>query len=187
MFKIESENGKIFVTSPYSSEFINGCRRLNGKWDKERKVWVFDCRLESEVSDYMLDVFGTDSDNYEKVDVIVDLTNYQENNYFTFAGIRRLYREYRDYDVKITGCSVISGGFKDRGGSRNNPALAPLDGTKIKIFDVPKDFALKRLNEHNDIEIIEHNNAEEKVETNPLINFTTEELIKELRRREIAC
>ena len=38
MFKIERKEGKLEITTPYSSSFVTAIKKLGGKWNKDKKV-----------------------------------------------------------------------------------------------------------------------------------------------------
>lgn len=62
-----NSEGKITVQSPYCRDFVDGAKRLAGKWDDTHKVWVFDARDEARVRALCGDVYGTDGTDTERV------------------------------------------------------------------------------------------------------------------------
>ncbi|MEA3400821.1 MAG: hypothetical protein U9R79_06180 [Armatimonadota bacterium] len=50
---------RVEVRSPYKDSFVRGARKLDGRWDKYGKKWIFDIRKESQVYELCKKAYGT--------------------------------------------------------------------------------------------------------------------------------
>jgi hypothetical protein len=139
--KVVIEGGKIIVKSPYHESFPPGAKKLGGKWDG--KVWRFDSRLEREVRDLVIRIYGWDGTYPVRVAdarVILDRLpeDWRWDRSLWLLGRELARRPGRDAEVKLgDGVVVEAGGFPSSGGSRKYPALAWKPGTVLRVLDVP--------------------------------------------------
>jgi len=136
---LESE-GKVLVFSPYHPDFPPKARRLGGQW--KNQVWVFDIRVAEEVKQAVIDVYGFVEYPVEVTDVNILLDRLPkektQDSELWLMGRLIAKRPARDARVRLgKGVIIIAGGFPPRGGSRRYPALCPLPGTVLCVFDVP--------------------------------------------------
>lgn len=135
--KIITEDGKIKVLCEYNPDFIKKAKLIQGKWDG--KYWTFPEDNTTEVKDLLLEVYGENGEPQECVNIIVDLYYlHEDKGSIRFAGRTLATRRSRDSDVVLgDNVMLVSGGFSDSGGSRNNPCVSAEKGTKVKIKSVP--------------------------------------------------
>ena len=135
--KIKNEGGKMYVESPYSSDWVKRAKMLHGKW--ARPCWVFDADIEQDVKAALTDVYGECGDEVERVDVLITLTRGLYGQSISFGGIQLASRFERDMPVRLGDqCIFVSGAFDESGGSRANPKVTCDEGTVIKIKGCPR-------------------------------------------------
>ena len=189
MIRITQTADKVELASPYHPDLPAAAKSLGGKFDRQGKTWVFDARDYDRVRELARSIYGTDG-TADTVSVRVDLSS---SGYFNDGIIRdadlwslgRLLvgRKYRDAAVRLgEGVILVQGKFADRGGSRNNPSIGPVDGIVLEVRDVPEPLATEAAEANpNMYTIVE----ESKVKVNPLAEYSTEKLLEELQRRGI--
>ena len=142
--KIKIEDGKIYVKSEYNKAFISKARYIQGKW--ESPYWVFPEDNREEVKELLIDTYGEadilEDDEQQKVTVEINLEVYKDakgaRNEYRLDNILLASRRSRDSYVKLAdNVMVIQGGFKESGGSRNNPTINPEDNTILRVKNVP--------------------------------------------------
>ncbi len=146
---MKSGKKKIEVQSPYSEEFVNFARSMNGSWNGRYKSWFFDVRDEKLIREKCLELYGTDGE--EKTETVTIRINVDDAEYgqsLTICGRDVAYRPSRDAHVRLNETIVIEGGFGDSGGSRKNPRLNPEDGTVLEARNVPINLAKKAVEEN---------------------------------------
>lgn len=135
-------DGKLYVVSPYSRDFVDMAHQLGGKWDKERRAWAFDPALEAKVLDVLRDVYGWEPEPVDQPTETVAITinldkvpsRLEEGRAYMFFGQKLLWRPGRDLPVRLAdGVAVIDGKFTASGGSRANPCVDWMPGTRIRI------------------------------------------------------
>lgn len=65
--KVRKEDGKIYVTTPFSYDFVKRARNMSGKWSRTSGEWVFDAAVEDVVSKAMTEIYGTDGSPCEMI------------------------------------------------------------------------------------------------------------------------
>jgi len=69
-FRIDVENGKAKLTTPYNPEFVKKIKNAGGKWNRAEKVWVVDEDNIEYAREIMNDVYGrSDLPTSDLVDV----------------------------------------------------------------------------------------------------------------------
>ena len=71
MTTILNRYGKLEIKSAYNQDFINEVKKLNGKWNSRKKIWIVDSNKETEVIELVKNVYNED---IEVLD-IVELAN----------------------------------------------------------------------------------------------------------------
>jgi len=139
--RITPEGSKLTMTSPYHPDFPARARKLGGRWDGGRKLWVFDARDLERVKELCRDTFGTNGIDLDVATVTLMVTfnkSSYTNDMACFVAGRQVARVY-DQDGGVAlgrGVIIINGGFSSAG-SRKNPTLAVAAGTVIEVRDVP--------------------------------------------------
>ncbi len=132
----------ILVAAPFHPAWASRARALGGRWNPDRRVWVFDARDEGEVRALCIDIYGTDGRApVELVDVELDLLGAEsspDQMSIWFAG-RQIARVFgRDSGARLGEGVRLLRGSLDSGGSRNNPHVKWSPGTTVLIRDVPR-------------------------------------------------
>lgn len=130
----------IKVESPYNPVFIRKARQIQGRWDKP--YWIFPLKNKEYVINVLLDAYGdcgklSDGD-IPCVDVIIDMDKYPCGCYLKIDTLIVAERPSRDADVILSPKAlVMQGGFEKSGGSVKNPCIDALNGTIIKVENIP--------------------------------------------------
>jgi len=70
--KLFIQDGRVVVKAPGNKEFLKEAKKLQGRYDKAKKVWVFARGKEPLVRKALLDIFGTTNiDNYHNCHLIL--------------------------------------------------------------------------------------------------------------------
>lgn len=131
------------IECPYSERFVYKIKLLQGKWNRDDRVWTVDYRLAERVKKVLLEVFGTDgSDLTDTVSIRLTGTEWDDfscMNQIGFCGRLVCERKNRDDDVTLgPGIVAVSLYYYHSGGSMKYPELA-LKGTPIfEVYDIPK-------------------------------------------------
>ena len=155
---LKSGDSAIAAYTPYSTDFVSGAKKLNGKWDGAAKAWIFDERDTERVRELCRKIYGTDGATLDLELVTVRLhmdkisTGYDKLELFGRSICRR---PGRDSYVKIDdSVIIIEGGFPDSGGSVKNPSLSTRAGTILEVRDVPKSIVKPEDFQEGAIEIL---------------------------------
>lgn len=139
--KVTVENGKIKVNSPYNSEFIARARQIQGKWSSPN--WVFPEENKDEVKELLVECYGECGDlgEVDTVTIELDLDTYEDdapNHVLMFGSMVLLERRSRDRQPTFAdNVMVVTGGFRESGGSRQHPCVSPKEGTILRVKGVP--------------------------------------------------
>ncbi len=143
MIQVSRENGKVVVSSPYNRDFITGARRLGGRWDSDRRVWVFDAAQEGLVRQLLVDAYGYDP--LGDAGPLVTVRWQMEGRFSQEVwgcGRRIVERPARDAPVRFgDGVVLVQGEFPNRGGSRKYPEIGDVEGVVLEIRNVPRPAA----------------------------------------------
>lgn len=136
----DKSNFQIRVKTPYDPDFVNRCRNLRGKFDKQTSEWVFDDSIEEYIKDALMEVYGTTGEGR------VETVNLLIKDYYKIAGKgpvtlfgRTIARAYgRDSGAKLgDGIIWISGDYGSGGSVKN--WSTHVDGTfEIQNFPAPR-------------------------------------------------
>jgi hypothetical protein len=137
--KLISGDPRIAVTSPYLAEFVQGARKLGGKWSETSRRWLFDPRDRREVEALLTRCYGASTSEGValctlRVTLPTDGSTYDCR--LSVAG-KTFARTYgRDSGAKMPdGCRVLAGRLYSAG-SRKNPTLSWNAGTVVLVRDV---------------------------------------------------
>lgn len=135
---INKDNQTIELKSPYCVWFLETYRAKNGKFDRNKKAWVFpDCQP---IRDWLKEFFGWYEGANTK-EIIVSRDNWEHDDKQGRAeivlenyGYLVAYRNGRDEQARTTeGCILLEGGFSPSGGSVKHPSVAVLQDTKFQL------------------------------------------------------
>lgn len=135
---IEVINGTLIVNSEYNSDFVEGARKLNGRWSGG--AWHFDPRVREEVEALCLRCYGQNSTVNDLVNIHVEFTETKSVRCGPISiNGRTLARAMgRDSGAKLGDGVVIVEGKIGSGGSAKNWETYVGKGTKMRIFDFPR-------------------------------------------------
>lgn len=130
----------IKVESPYNRAFIAKARQIQGKWNSP--YWVFPLKNKKYIVNALIDIYGDCgnlSDEYiPYVEVTLDLDKYPYNHCIKIDTLVIAERPSRDASVVLSpNVTVVQGDFEKSGGSAKYPCIEPLDGTILKVDNVP--------------------------------------------------
>ena len=150
LIRFDERDGKVSVAAPYSEEFVRLARQSGGKWDRDRRVWVWSAKNADLARKAVRDVYGIDVDSPQPlVTVEVDAGCLpEEGNRLLLGGLTVATRFYRDSPVILAdNAVVIDGTFPASGGSRNKPRVEAGYGTWLRVSDVtPSQVEWLRMN-----------------------------------------
>lgn len=145
-YKIEINNDKALIYTPYNADFVARVKLLGGKWQAEQKAWSVPSRAVAEVRGAMMAVYGRDDrEPPETVDVILRFTKRYDSEYrspITLLGRTVASSFGRDSGAKIGTGVLFLEGAPDSYGSVKNWYTAIPAGSVVKLLDVPKPLAL---------------------------------------------
>ena len=148
--EIKKVGEQIIAKSEYHPDLPREAKKLGGRWNPERKAWVFDARDFDRVRKLYRNTYGTDgSDNGETVTIKAELTSEDEDfercggYYLGPVCIGRAFG--RDSGAKLSSNIVCLQGGLTSGGSVKNWATVVRKGTVIEIRDLPKGTAQELL------------------------------------------
>lgn len=137
--KAESENGKLFVVSPYEPALPKAAKELGGKWNGA--AWVFDARLAEDVASLYRSVYGEwpgDVQDYVTIRATALIDTYEDKGGIFLFG-RCLARAYgRDSGARLGEGVILREGRFASGGSMKNWTTKVLAGTVVEVMDVPR-------------------------------------------------
>lgn len=145
--EIMNRNGKIAVKSPYQPDFVDFARKINGKFDRGNKVWVFDARDQSKVETALQKIYGYGAKRF--VDRRIKITPdgvYDENPLWLY-GRQIANRFARDSAVRLgEGVIILKGEFTGSAGSSKYPELIGSRGKPVILLirDIPYSLLVKK-------------------------------------------
>lgn len=136
--KITEEDGKLYVTAPFSRSANAAYKEIGGKFDGDRKAWVFPPRNIELVREKLRTHYGYDDQVTDTVDVRLDLGERTNRGEMWFGGRRIAERPGRDLRVRLgRDVVLIEGTFISRGGTMKYPKVDADKGTIVEIRGVP--------------------------------------------------
>ncbi len=153
----------ICVVSPYHPDFAPAAKKLNGKWNADKRQWCFDARDAERVGELCIRIYGTDGQTPTGDLVTVRLTcvegDFACKTGIYFAGRCIAYATSRDSGAKLGEGVVFLKGNADSAGSAKNWRTDVAKGSVLEIRDVPR-RAIPEISEPYTIEIIEPAHSE---------------------------
>jgi len=144
LISVEEGTARLTVRTPYYPPALGAFRGLGGRWDRERKVWVFDPRLRSRVEATLRRFWGFTPGDPTPELVVAELTvRLGTPNPFFALGRLIAERRFRDAPVRLgPGVVVVEGCFADFAGSRRHPRLVSDSRVvRLEVWDVPRILA----------------------------------------------
>lgn len=139
MFKIEKENEKIRIYTPYNGNFVRSMRKLKGKWVSG--AWEVRADLIEEVRRIMRETYGRDDIPVKTINIKVRNKERLASDYcegFEMFGRSICYASGRDSGAKIAdGVAFIAGGCTSAGSARNWYTRIE-ENSEFIIYDVPE-------------------------------------------------
>ena len=129
---ITTHSNSIIVKGPYNTDFIERARRYGGKWSGG--AWQFDILIEKQVRDLCVEVYGTDgiSTDLCNIEVTISDEHYRSQGPIELNGRIIAKATGRDSGATIgDGVTVLQGGFKSGGSSKNWATCVNGGGAKI--------------------------------------------------------
>ena len=167
MFKIEKENDKIRIYTPYNANFVKSMRKLKGKWNEG--AWEVRADLIDAVRKIMRENYGRDDLPVKTVNIKVRNTDRLASDYCSgleMFGRSICYASGRDSGAKIAdGVAFIKGGCTSAGSMKNWYTRIE-ENSEFIIYDLPES-ALNLENPYK--EDIEVEVLEARVNKNELI------------------
>lgn len=124
MFKIEKKDGKLETTTPYSSKFVTAIKKLGGKWNADKKVWIVDEEFEERVNKLIIKIYNHDMTGLEKVITVeYNAKDFYDGEDITLGKRITVYRPSRDEEVKLNKTVILENDFPSSGGSAKYPTV----------------------------------------------------------------
>lgn len=139
MIKVETRNGMLAVTCPFSRAFLSFSHMRGGKWSDSLQQRLFDPRDEFAVRSTLIDIYGTDDyESCAKATVRVELDKLDgdmvSDERLFLLGRELAYRKFSDSYVDLgTDVVLITGGFP----RKSRQGLDPQEGTVLEVRGVP--------------------------------------------------
>lgn len=180
MIKVTVSNSSLSVVSPYHPSFPSKAKDLGGKWNPDRRAWIFDARDESRVRDLCRKIYGTDGTTPTCDLVTIRLTALVDRKIErggVFAAGRCIASATgRDSGARLCERVVLLSGCITSGGSMKNWLTHVYKGAVVELKDVPR-AAIEKINtEKWSVEIVEQavNKAALRAELETLKNRVAE-------------
>lgn len=171
----EVVGSKVEIKTAYSEVVVKKCREWAGKFDRAKSCWVVPSTRLPEIQERL----GKDQEDQVEVEVGNDqIEGYAQIRvgWYILAS-----RRGRDYGADVY-ADLVAGTIPPSGGSMKNPAVDQSEDSRFRLW-VPRDFAVAR-----NLQIVTDLKAgqpEPTEEANPLAVFTDEQLLAELKRRNL--
>lgn len=158
IIKIERNENKICVESPYNPLLPERAKNLGGKWDRSRKVWVYDIENESYVREMYKEMYGEwPGEAVELVDVRVKLNDdilvNRDSIYFAGRLVARAHG--RDSGARLGDGVIVTEKSFTSGGSMKNWCTVGRAGTIFKMREVPRTKVQEEIDKNNGVFEIE--------------------------------
>lgn len=138
MIEVIVTHKRIRVRTPYHPEFPSLARALQGQWDKATRRWAFPADMEEHVRELLHEIYGTDSNDFDAVNVVYCVSSDEAASTQIFALGRQLAQRTRfNAAVRLgKGVSVFEGTFPLIGGSPAKPRLGGAE-SYLLVQNVP--------------------------------------------------
>lgn len=172
---VDNTGDYVVLTSPYHPDLPSSAKAIGGRWSGY--AWYFDARDEERVRSLAKDIYGFGEPTVT-IRYVVDNRECSGKQLFKFG---RLIAERRGRDSQVRlgdGVIIVEGKFPSSAGSSKYPAIAS-HTTKVvlEIRDVPVNLI--------DVDDPKIQVIGEMPEENPLASFSDEQLLAEIKRREL--
>jgi hypothetical protein len=141
MVTMRADGNIVAVSAPYNAEFVTAAKALKGRWDPDKKIWVFAAEQREAVARLIAEHYGIDPTGENRT---VDLDVYLKDGEIplrelTVAG-RTLLIRWEKYEYVKPGRDVkIAGGkFEGKGGSVRRPQIGPVQGVRLLVRNWPE-------------------------------------------------
>jgi hypothetical protein len=191
---VKTVGNKVVLVSPFHPDLPARAKMIGGRFSSKDKSWSFDARDETRVLDLARELYGTDGRiEVETVTVRVELTYAQAKGQSVWMFGREIVtRTFRDAAVKLApGVILIRGSFRVKGGSQKYPQIFEnvSERVTLEVRDVPLALAQQAQRDNPDlVQIVTITESTMDISadaSNPLAEFSDEDLIAEVARRGI--
>lgn len=141
-------NNRIYAFTPFNRDFISEAKLIGGRYDADQKAWHFDASYSKELSDVLINLFGTDGSDTKTVTARITVTGElkEYNGPIIICGREIARATGRDSGARAGHGVVFIEKKPQSGGSVKNWATVINQGTIFDIQDFPES-ALTMLNE----------------------------------------
>lgn len=165
--RVEIEDGKAKLYTPYNKDFIEKIKGFGGKWDGRARAWTVDEEVLDTAREIMSDVYGyNDKAENVTVDLIVtvkcQMWGDREPIFIFGKEVARAWG--RDSGARAGDGVYFLEGKPESGGSRNNWATIVNEGCRIKLLQVNRNVFEKQKPEFEDYITVEEVKPENKNE-----------------------
>jgi hypothetical protein len=141
--EITTHGNNLVVVSPYNPNFPAAAKLLGGKWDADRKAWVFDARDEARVRALCQETYGEGGEEGADLDLVTVRLRATSNLSKWHEGLFCCGRKVAAAIGKTSGAKlgdgvVVLAGKLGSGGSHANWTTTADAGTEVEIKDVPR-------------------------------------------------
>jgi predicted DNA-binding transcriptional regulator len=150
--RIEKNNGKIDIYTPYNSTFVKAIKLIGGaRFDGQKRCWVLPEDYIEDVRAILFDVYGCDDQGApETVDIKVEVYEGLVSGYckgIDIANRTIAYATGRDSGAKVGRTTMLVEGEIDSGGSKKNWTTEISAGSVFKVKGVLKSMLEKEIDE----------------------------------------
>lgn len=127
---------------PYHPDFRSRAHNLGGAYQSTDRSWKFDGRDRGRVAELSRCLFGTTGDDTEWDDLItvnISAQYHEQDGQVIFTGRQIAVRQQRDWQVRLAPNVILAhGNFKQKGGSRQFPAVEADAHVVLQVRDLPR-------------------------------------------------
>lgn len=182
-FRIDIEEGKAHVYTPYSPEFVSAIKRIGGaKWSGVKKCWTVSAEKVDSVREIMTSVYGeNDLEGGEKVDIritaLYDVQSYSGS--VILFGRVVCTASGRDSGARPgSEVDIVSGNISSGGSMKNFKAILE-KGAVVVMRGVPAALVENYSNEDIQVEIMGRTGAKKPMNYEAMWGALKRELEKE--------
>lgn len=151
---IETMDGKAYITSPYSAEFVSRIRYMGGKWDAVSRRWVIPSEALPAVRELLMDIYG-ETDVAPAEDTATVVVEYLHNvsavrGAVSLGGRTIAKATGRDSGAMIGPGVAFTCGQPQSGGSHLNWMTIIPAGCVVELYRVPLKKAQRLIRNSSD-------------------------------------